>query len=85
MSSHQALVTPSQLGLILQATRKTHSLSQAALAKRIGLSQSRVSQLEQHAEELSVGQLLAWCAALDLQLAIGTRDGSADAQRFTEW
>lgn len=75
-SSHP-LVTPGQLGATLQAARKAQGLTQLALASRIGLSQSRVSHLELHAQELSVEQLLAWCAALGLELAVGTRGSTA--------
>ena len=32
-----------------------------------GLSQNRVSHLELHADELSVKQLLGWCAVLGLE------------------
>lgn len=71
------LVTTGQLGSMLQAARKAQGLTQSALASRIGLSQSRVSHLELNAHELSVEQLLAWCAALDLELAIGTRGSVA--------
>lgn len=74
-TSH-TLVTAIQLGAVLQATRKAQGLTQSALAVRIGLSQSRVSYLELNAHELSVEQLLAWCAALGLELAIGTRGSS---------
>lgn len=71
---------------MLQAARKTQGLTQSALASRIGLSQSRVSHLELNAHELSVEQLLAWCAALGLELAVGTR-GSAVAPTTpaTDW
>ncbi|WP_082132200.1 helix-turn-helix transcriptional regulator [Luteimonas sp. FCS-9] len=65
------LVTSGQLGATLQAARKAQGLTQSALAARIGLSQSRISHLEPNAHELSVGQLLAWCAALGLELAVG--------------
>ncbi len=67
------LITAGQLGAMLQAARKAQGLTQSALASRIGLSQSRVSHLELNAHELSVEQLLAWCAALGLELAVGTR------------
>jgi len=75
-SPHQVLMTASQLGQVLQASRKARKMSQAALATRVGLSQSRVSHLEQHAEELSFGQLMAWSAALGLELALGPRGGT---------
>lgn len=62
---------------MLQATRKAQGLTQSALAARIGLSQSRVSHLELNAHELSMAQLLAWCAALGLELTIGPRVADA--------
>ena len=80
------LVTAGQLGAMLQAARKAQGLTQSALASRIGLSQSRVSHLELNAHDLSVEQLLAWCAALGLELSIGTRGGAAmSAMPTTDW
>lgn len=80
------LVTTGQLGSMLQAARKAQGLTQSALASRIGLSQSRVSHLELNAHELSVEQLLAWCAALGLELAVGTRDSAAvSTAPSTDW
>jgi len=75
-STSHPLVTAGQLGSMLQAARKAQGLTQSALAARIGLSQSRVSHLELHAHELSVEQLLAWCAVLGLELAVGNRDSA---------
>ncbi len=79
------LVTAGQLGAMLQATRKAQGLTQSALAVRIGLSQSRVSHLELNAHELSVEQLLAWCAALGLELAVGNRSKAAVSTKNTDW
>jgi HTH-type transcriptional regulator/antitoxin HipB len=73
--SPHVLITAAQLGSVLQAARKVQGLTQSALASRIGLSQSRVSYLELNVHELSVEQLLAWCAVLGLELAIGPRGG----------
>ncbi len=85
-SSPYALMTAAQLGSVLQVARKAQGLTQAALASRIGLSQSRVSHLELNAHELSVEQLLAWCAALGLELTIGTRGGSTSSSTMqTDW
>lgn len=85
-STSHPLVTAGQLGAMLQAARKAQGLTQSALASRIGLSQSRVSHLELHAYELSVGQLLAWCAALGLELSVGTRDSAAvSTAPTTDW
>lgn len=72
-SPSHILATPSQLGSMLQAARKAKGMSQSVLAGRIGLSQPRVSHLEQNPQDLSVAQLLAWCAVLGLELAVGAR------------
>jgi HTH-type transcriptional regulator / antitoxin HipB len=79
------LVIPSQLGSMLQAARKARGISQSTLAGRIGLSQSRVSHLEQNPHDLSVGQLLAWCSALGLELAIGTHGGRPPSGKQADW
>ena len=80
------LLTAGQLGSMLQSARKARGLTQSTLAARIGLRQSRGSHLELHAHELSVEQLLAWCAALDLELAVGIRDkAAASSARTTDW
>ena len=68
------LINPRQLGTILLSARKAQRLTQAALAERVGMSQSRISWLEKHAAEISVGQLLQICTVLGLELTIGTRD-----------
>lgn len=73
------ILTPSQLGQVLKAARQARKLSQAALASRLGLSQSRVSHLEAHAEELSMAQLLAWSAVLGLEWSVGARAASGTA------
>jgi len=79
------LITALQLGQTLTAARKARNLSQSALAARLGLSQSRISHLELHAQELSVQQLLAWCAALGLELAIGLASDGKAANAQTDW
>ncbi len=78
------LLTASQLGQLLVSTRKRHKLTQAAVATHLGLSQNRVSYLESHADDISVKQLLTWCAALGLELHLGERDTST-ASSAAEW
>ena len=73
-SSAHLLINPRQLGTILLSARKAQRLTQAALAERVGMSQSRISWLEKNAAEISVGQLLQICTVLGLELTIGTRD-----------
>jgi HTH-type transcriptional regulator/antitoxin HipB len=80
----QLLLTAPQLGQLLVSTRKRHKLTQAAVASRVGLSQNRISHLEQHPDEISIRQLLSWCSVLELDLRLGARDTSA-ASNSAEW
>ena len=73
----QPLLTTTQLGQLLRAARKQRGLTQAKVGARLGLSQNRVSHLEGHAEELSVKQLLTWCAVVGLELSLGERAAGA--------
>ena len=79
------LNTSGQFGQILQASRKANKWSQAQLAKKLGLSQSRVSHLELHPEELSFAQLMSWCAVLGLELSIGMREVRPSQSSKTDW
>lgn len=80
----QRLVTALQLGQLLKTARKRRKLTQAAVAARLGLSQNRVSYLEQHPDELSFKQLLGWCAAVGLEVSLGERESVEPASK-TEW
>lgn len=84
-SLHLPLMTASQLGLQLLSARKARKMSQALLASRVGISQSRVSHLEQHPHELSVAQLMSWCSALGLELAIGLRPERVESPSPEGW
>lgn len=80
----QPLITTPQLGQLLLSTRKRHKLTQTDVAQRLGLSQNRISHLEQHPDEISVKQLLSWCAAIGLELRLGERIESG-ASNSAEW
>jgi len=81
----QALTTTLQLGRLLNSARKAKGLSQRDLAAKVGVGQSRVSHLEQHAEDMSVAQLMAWCAALGLEVSIGQRDAAVASSSTSVW
>jgi HTH-type transcriptional regulator/antitoxin HipB len=83
----QSLVTASQLGVVLQGTRKSLKLTQAQLGQRLGLSQRRVSDLEREPGTLSVDQLMALCAQLGLQLMVQPRERALQppAAQTAEW
>jgi HTH-type transcriptional regulator/antitoxin HipB len=71
MGCHAA--TPPRPGQLLLSTRKRRKLTQTAVAQRLGLSQNRISHLEQHPDEISFKQLLIWCAVIGLELRLGER------------
>lgn len=74
------LQTPSQLSSHLRALRKAKGLSQAALGKRLGLSQARVARIEGDPLSISVDQLLSVLTALGVRVTLDpmpTTHGSA--------
>ncbi len=65
-----ALELPDQLAQHLRALRKARGLSQAALASKLGLTQSRIATIERNPAALGTGQLLRVLSALDAQLVL---------------
>lgn len=89
-STAHTIVTALQLGQQLKSARQQRQLTQSEVAAKVGLSQNRLSHLERHAEQLSVQQLLAWCAAVGLELSIAERvavppSGGASDPSYSEW
>lgn len=78
----QLLFTPSQLGPLLKSGRRAANLSQAELASRMGISQSRISHMELHPETVNLEQLLALFGLLGLELIVQSRSDAPPAQ---EW
>lgn len=62
--------TAPHLGQLLKSARKRQKLTQRDVADRLNLSQNRISYLELHPEDISVRQLLSWCAVLRLELSM---------------
>ncbi len=72
--------TSGQLGPILKRLRKAKGWSQLELGKKIGLSQERISVIENHPERVSIDQLLTVLMTLDAELQVEQRSQiSADA------
>lgn len=67
-----------QLKQHLRALRKARGMTQAQLAQRLGVVQSRVAAIESKPETISVEYLFKVLAALDVQLIL--RDGQPLAQ-----
>lgn len=74
----QILSIADQAGPLLQAARKSAGLSQTALARRLGISQSRMSAMELDPGSISLEQLLTMCSALNLELLVQTKGRSGD-------
>lgn len=60
----------SQLQQYLRSLRKSRGMTQTDLAKRLGVVQSRVADIEAHPGAVSVEQLLQILALLNAQLVV---------------
>lgn len=72
------LAFPDQLSQHLRALRKAQGLTQAQLAARMGVLQSRISALEKDATKLTVEQLFRVLSALNTGVVLRVAD--ADSQ-----
>ncbi|PIW06942.1 MAG: transcriptional regulator [Comamonadaceae bacterium CG17_big_fil_post_rev_8_21_14_2_50_60_13] len=68
---------PDQLVPQLRSLRKVRRLSQADLALKLGLSQSRIAAIERNPAAVRTGQLLALLKVLGVDLVL--RDADAPA------
>lgn len=76
----QILSLTDQLTPILQAARKSVGLSQTELAKRLDLSQSRISAMELDPGSMRLDQLLSICASLQLELVLQAKGAPIQSQ-----
>jgi len=80
------LLTPMQLGRVLQTARKARKLSQAEVGARLDLSQKRVSAMELDPSTITVDQLLKFCFVLGLELTLGLKGAAQqDPGVKVEW
>ena len=68
------LAFPAQLSQHLRSLRKAQGLTQAQLAARMGVLQSRISALEKDATKLTVEQLFRVLSALNAGVVLRTPD-----------
>ena len=68
------LAFPEQLSLHLRSLRKARGLTQAQLAARMGVVQSRIAALEKDATKLTAEQLLRLLAALNASVVLRMKD-----------
>ena len=77
--------TPNQLSTHLRALRLAKQWTQAQLAAKLGLSQTRVARIERDPLSISVDQLLRVLATLDTSISLQTPDtGNAQPDRVAE-
>lgn len=75
------ITTAGQLGPLLLRLRKNQGLSQAALGRKIGLSQERISRIERSPEKVTLDQLLTLLMTLHAELQVAPRFAqSAEAE-----
>jgi HTH-type transcriptional regulator/antitoxin HipB len=81
------IVTPQQLATHLRALRKARNLTQAELALRLGLTQSRLGKIERHPETVSLDQLIKTLNLLGARLVISVPDRNTrgTASHETVW
>ncbi len=65
--------TPAQLKAALRSLRRDQKLSQSAFGRKVGLSQERISVIENHPERVTTDQLLTLLMALGVELVIKPR------------
>ena len=68
-----------QLRQILKSLRKARGLTQAGLAQRLGLAQSRIADIEAHPGAVSVEQLLQVLTVLGAQWVVRDAAGPSAA------
>lgn len=65
--------TPLQLEAALRSLRRARNLSQSELGRTVGLSQERISAIENHPERVTIDQMLTLLMALGAELSITSR------------
>jgi HTH-type transcriptional regulator / antitoxin HipB len=65
--------TPAQLKAALRALRRAQGLNQSEFGRKVGLSQERISAIENHPERVTTDQLLTLLMAAGMELVIKPR------------
>jgi HTH-type transcriptional regulator / antitoxin HipB len=67
------ILTPNQISLALVARRRALGMSQSDVARKVGLSQPRYSQLESDPARLTVARLFSLIGVLGLEITLEER------------
>jgi len=79
----QLITSPRQVAEILRGRRKALRISQQELATKLGISQSRLSTLEEDAARITLERLILLAKLLGLELVL--QDKKDAPRKKTEW
>lgn len=80
-----AVRTSGQLSPILKRFRKEKGWSQQALGNKVGLSQERISVIENHPEKVSLDSLLTVLMALEVEMQIVPKGTASPSLPKESW
>ena len=81
----QKILSPESLGAALRKERKKKGLSQTDVGKSVGILQATISKVEKGSPGTELGTLFRLLAALDLELAIQSRQHPANDTKGDVW
>lgn len=79
----QLISTPAQVAEIIRGRRKARRLSQATLAAKLGVSQSRLSTLEAAPGKITLDRLIVFARLLGFEIVL--RDRADQPAPKSEW
>lgn len=79
------LTTPSQAVQALVSRRKARKITQGVVASRLGISQSRLSEIETRPETMTLDRLLAIAQMLELEIVIREKSEGVQSPLKSEW
>lgn len=82
---HAVITNPAQVSEILRGRRKARRIPQQQLASKLGVSQSRLSAIEDGSTALTVERLIALANLLDLQLVLQEKVDKPSKPRQSDW
>src|ERR1700736_572292 len=77
--------TPTQLKTVLRSLRRAQGLNQSEFGRKVGLSQERISAIENHPERVTTDQLLTLLMGLGMELVITPRSLEANPPGNWRW
>lgn len=78
------ITSPKQLAIFLKDLRKTQKLTQADIAKRVGLRQDTISKFEHHPETTQIETFFKIISALKLDLHLDLKDQKRQSGEWKE-